>query len=214
MRLIWDLVKPIVRVLFWLLTRRQIKREKNPIPQGPLIIVANHVSMVDVPLLGISLPRRIAFMGKQELFRSRVQSFLWRSLGGFPVHRGQFDREALRKANEQLKKGWALGVFPEGKRSPNAQLQPPYPGAAFVAFHTAAPILPVGIVGTEKFRNMTWIFRRPRLTVNIGEPFTLPSIEGKLTSAQLDSLTDFIMERVAELLPENYRGVYAGNSKD
>ncbi|GAG46098.1 unnamed protein product, partial [marine sediment metagenome] len=78
------------------------------------------------------------------------------------------------------------------------------------ASHNGVPILPVGITGTEKIKGVSWILRRPQITVNIGHPFNLPPVSSRLTKAELTELTNFIMRHVAELLPPEYRGDYTG----
>ena len=99
-------------------------------------------------------------------------------------------------------------MFPEGTRSYHGQLQPAWPGSALIAARSGVPILPVGIAGTEKMRGIGWLLRRPRITVNIGQPFWLPPVSSRLTKVELAEHTDFIMRRIAELLPEEYRGDY------
>jgi len=149
-------------------------------------------------------------MAKEELFRSRVISYLIRNFGSFPVHRGQLDRQALRQAHQMLTDGLALAMFPEGKRSRNAQLQPAFSGSALIASRNrGVPILPVGISGTEKIKGVAWPLHRPQITVNIGSPFYLPPTNDKLTKEGLAQLTVFMMEHIAELLPLEYRGNYA-----
>ena len=208
---LYNALKPVAKVLLSVCCHWEIKNPKNALPQGPLIVAANHISWFDIPILGISLPRRIAFMGKEELFHPPFGFFFYR-LGGFPVRRDEPDRRAIHKAEELLKDGWALGMFPEGKRSRNAQLQQAYPGVALIALRGNATILPVGIVGTEKIKqrvaSLSSLFHRPKVIVNIGETFKLPPSSGKLSRDQLTQSTDLIMKRIAELLPENYRGVY------
>ncbi|MFC2014133.1 lysophospholipid acyltransferase family protein [Chloroflexota bacterium] len=203
--------KVIMRVLLFLLTRLQVKDRENIPSQGPVIIIANHLNIIDPPLLSSSLSRRVIFMAKKELFRFRVISYLIRNFGSFPVHRGQFDRQASRQTHQVLAKGLPLAMFPEGKRSPNAQLQSAFPGSALIASHNRGiPIIPVGISGTEKLKGKTWLLRRPQITVNIGSPFYLPPTNSKLTKPELVQLTTFMMEHIAELLPTEYRGSYAG----
>ena len=179
---------------------------------GPLIIVANHLNMIDPPLLSASITRRIVFMAKQELYSSPGGIFI-RLFGAFPVRRGEPDRRALRQAEAVLREGLALGMFPEGTRGRMAQMQRPKAGTSLIALRSGAPILPVGITGSEAISGPGFIFRRPKITVNVGRPFTLPRREGKVTAAQLDKLSDVIMEHIADLLPESYRGVY-GRSRD
>jgi len=151
-------------------------------------------------------------MAKEDVFHRTVQGPLVRGFKAFPVRRGGLDREALRQAQQVLEKGLALGMFPEGTRSITAQMQQGLAGASLIAMRSDAPILPVGITGSENIKGFGFVFRRLKLTVNIGEPFNLPRIEGKLKKAELASATDFIMGRIAELLPETYQGVYGDRS--
>ena len=199
-----------LRILFLLLTRWQVKGKENIPGQGPLLVVANHVNLVDPPLVSVSLSRKAIFMAKEELFRSRFSSYFVSHFGAFPVHRGKLDRIALRQAERVLADGLALVMFPEATRSKNAQLQPAFPGSALIALRSGVPILPLGITGSERIKGSTWLLKRPRITVNFGPPFHLPPVNGKLTKIELAELSNFIMERIAELLPVEYRGNYTG----
>ncbi len=199
-----------------LLTRCQVKGKENVPSRGPLLVVANHLNLADPPIIAVSLGRKTIFMAKEELFQSRLSRYFIGNGGAFPVRRGQLDRKALRQAKKVLDEGLALVMFPEGRRSNNTRLQPALPGSALIALRNNTPILPIGITGTEKIKGPTWLFRRPRLTVNIGHPFRLPKVEGKLSKTELTRLTDFMMGRIEELLPAEYRGnsIEAGQSND
>ena len=199
----------ISRILFILLTRWQIRGKENIPSQGSLVVVANHLSLADPPLLSVSLNRKTMFMAKKELFRFRFSAYFVRGFGAFPVRRGQLNREMLRQAERVLADGLVLAMFPEGMRSRNAQLQSASSGAALIASRSCAPILPVGIIGTERIKGVAWFLRRPRITVNIGHPFYLPPVDGRLTKSELAEYTTSIMERIASLLPQEYRGNYA-----
>jgi len=150
------------------------------------------------------------FMAKKELFRFRMIGYFLGSFGAFPVHRGQLNRQALRQARQILADGLALVMFPEGTRSRSGRLRSAFSGPALIAMRSGAPILPVGIIGTEKIRGVTWLLRRPQITVNIGQPFYLPPVSSKLTKAKLIELTNLMMGHIAELLPLEYRGEYGG----
>jgi 1-acyl-sn-glycerol-3-phosphate acyltransferase len=100
-------------------------------------------------------------------------------------------------------------MFPEGRRSKNAQLQPGFSGSALIASQNDVLVLPVGITGTENINGKVWLLHRPQITVNVGCPFSIPRVDGKLSKVELAQLTDSIMERIAELLPVRYRGNYA-----
>jgi 1-acyl-sn-glycerol-3-phosphate acyltransferase len=198
--------------LFKLFTRWQVKGKENIPEEGPVLLVANHLNLADPPLLGVSLKRRVIFMAKEELFHSRLSAYFLGGFGSFPVHRGKLDRRALRSSQQVLADGQILVMFPEASRSRSARLQTALPGSALIACRSGVPILPVGIIGTEQLRGVGCLFRRPRVTINIGKPFSLPPVKGKLTREKLVEYTDIIMRRIAELLPPKYRGVYAGKS--
>jgi 1-acyl-sn-glycerol-3-phosphate acyltransferase len=208
------ITKILVRLLLFLFTDYQVRGRENIPRAGAIIVVANHLNLADPLIVGITLGRKAVFMAKRELFRSKLSGYFVHSVGAFPVHRGQLDREALRQAHQVLTKSLALVVFPEGSRSQNAQLQPAFPGSALVALRNSAPILPIGITGTEKIKGLAWFVHRPKVTVNIGHPFSLPLVASKLTKAELAEVTDLIMARIAELLPKEYRGHYAEKLND
>jgi len=207
------IAKTVVKVLLKLLTRWQVNDIGNVPSQGPVLVVANHINLADPPLLGVSLGRRVRFMAKKELFHFRVIGFFMSSLGAFPVYRGQLDRRALRQANQILADGQVLVIFPEGRRSHIGQLRSAFSGSALVALRSGAPILPVGITGTEKLRGIAWLLRRPRITVNIGRTFCLPTVGSRLTKPELVKLTSYMMGQIAGLLPQEYRGDYVVEGK-
>lgn len=200
----------IARIIFILLTRWQVRGKENIPSRGPLLVVSNHLSLADPPLLSVSFNRTTIFMAKRELFHFRLLAYFMRGFGAFPVRRGQLDKEAIRQAEKVLAEGLALVMFPEGMRSHSGQLRSAFSGAALIAARNRALILPVGINGTERIRGVGWLLRRPRITVNIGCPFYLPPVSGKLTKVELVELTNSIMEHIAGLLPQEYRGNYAG----
>ena len=208
MRLFYHAATTTMKVLLIALTRWRVEGKENVPRRGPLIIVANHHNLIDPPLLSASIPRRISFMAKEELFRSLMLRAIVQGYGAFPVRRGQLDRAALRWSLAALQNEEVIGMFPEGKRSPNAQLQSPQPGTSLLAARSGVPLLPVAISGSERVKGISVIWHRPQITVTIGHPFLLPSAGDKLTRSRLAQHSDSIMEHIAELLPESYRGAY------
>jgi 1-acyl-sn-glycerol-3-phosphate acyltransferase len=195
----------------WLVsfTRWKVRGKQNVPRKGPVIVIANHLSNADPPLLSASIPRHIVFMAKEELFGWHPFSPFVRSFGAIRVRKNMADRRALTQARLALSKGMALGMFPEGRRSRDLTLQPAYPGTALLALNTSATILPVAITGTEKIKGLGWLLR-PRIEVNIGQPFTLDSDPAQDHKQQILQGTETIMSHIAELLPTEYRGKYGG----
>ena len=188
-------------------------REYVP-PKGPLLIVSNHQSNIDPPILSASIPRPINFMAKRGLFHNPVASHFLKAYGAFPLNQNGGDLAAIQWSLKMLSRDAALGIFPEGTRSPEA-MRKAIPGIAMIVLRSGAPILPVGITGTESI-GPPWQVAIPRgeFRVRIGQPFSIPPMEGKVTRGQLEAITTMIMERVAALLPESYRGVYALKEKE
>ncbi len=204
----------LIRIIVFLFTSTKVTGKKNLPKKGALLVVANHLSLADPPLLGACLSRKAIFMAKEELFRSKFLRYFIRGFGAFPVHRGQLDRKSFRRAEKVLERDFVLVMFPEATRSKDARLQFAYPGSAMIALRSSTPILPVGITGTENVKGYKWLLRRPRLTVNIGCPFNLPQVDGRVTKADLNNCTYLIMTHIAEVLPEQYRGIYAINQEN
>jgi 1-acyl-sn-glycerol-3-phosphate acyltransferase len=198
----------LARLLLLVFTRWEVKGKENVPTSGALIVVANHLHNADPPILGASIPRKLLFMAKEELFQSWPGGFFISAVGAFPVRRGGQDRRALKTAQAMLRQGMVVAMFPEGTRSKTAQLQTAFPGSALVALQCGAPVLPVGITGSDKLRGGALLFRRPRVLVNIGHPFTLPHGDRVLSRSVLQEATTVMMNSIAGLLPPSYRGAY------
>jgi 1-acyl-sn-glycerol-3-phosphate acyltransferase len=183
--------------------------KENVPKRGSLLVVSNHLSVSDPILIGVYLGRRISFMAKEELFKNRLIGHFLEYLGSFPVHRGRSSRDALYRAEKILKEGKALGMFPEGKRSMQNELQSGMNGTALLIYHNPVPIMPVGFTGTESIRGLTWIWSRPKITVTFGIPFYLTDKKKRLSRELLEQNSNIIMEHIAEILPRKYQGKYA-----
>jgi 1-acyl-sn-glycerol-3-phosphate acyltransferase len=209
---LYAFLKIIIRLFLPLIISLKVKGGGNVPKNGGLLIISNHLSVFDPVLIAAYVGRRPSFMAKEEIFRNKLTNMFIRYLGGFPVYRGSFTRDALRHADKILKNGEVLGMFPEGKRSYNNSLQPALLGSALVATHNRMVILPVGITGTEKVRGFGWIWHRPQVTINIGFSFILPEPEKSVNKEVLEANSKYMMEQIANLLPPVYQGVYANRS--
>lgn len=200
----------IARVGMALFARIDRQGRENVPRHGPLIVVSNHMGNSDIPLVTSTVDRYVFFMAKHDLFRGPVRNHVLRGLGAFPLKRNGNDPEALLWAMRQLDRDRCVGLFPEGGRSLDGHMRMAYPGVAYLALKSQAPILPVAVWGTEKIRPL-WrtLLAFCHMSVRVGQPFTLPQIEGNVSRAVLEHFTDNIMSRIAVMLPEQYRGYYS-----
>jgi 1-acyl-sn-glycerol-3-phosphate acyltransferase len=201
----------ISRPLFNILFSWKVEGRENIPLTGPVVLVTNHVNLFDPFFLIFSFPRWINFMAKEELFRSPFLRPWLRWAGSLSIRRGGkiIDKQKmLRSARDALEKGVILGMFPEGGRSRDGKLREGKTGSAVIASRTNVPILPVGIVGTDKIEGMSWLWKRPRIVVNIGESFKLPPNHSRMSKSQMQLLTTQLMREIAALLPPEYQGAY------
>ena len=177
-------------------------------PFGPVILIANHLSINDPPVLVATINRQLNFIAKQELFRNPVSRAILTRFGVHPFDRSGRAVDIIKLTLRLLAQDQTVVLFPEGTRSPNHTMQKGLPGAAYIAMKSQATILPVGLVGTENFPSWRMAVPLCRIGVNIGQPFSLPLIEGRPSHEVLQSMADMMMSRIAALLPKKYRGVY------
>lgn len=207
-------LRPFFRSLFHILSSVKIYGRENVPDGGPYLICINHVSLYDPPFIVAFWPMCPEAVGAVELWDRRGIATLARLFGGIPVRRGQYDRMLFETMTEVLAAGRPLLIAPEGQRSHAPGLQPGLPGVAYIAEKMDVAIVPVGIVGaTDDFLSNSLKAQRPVISMHIGHPFRLPADHEKGKSRKVIRLedADFIMMRIAELLPENYRGYYGGS---
>ena len=172
----WLVRNLVVNPLFRLAFHGRVEG-RPPTHRGkPCVVVANHGSDLDPPLLSCAMGRPVAFMAKQELFRVPVLAPLIRGLGAVPVRRGHVDRRALDHCLAQLQRGWLVGVFLDGTRSATGMVERPRHGAALLAQRSGCPLLPVAILNSH--RALARGSMGPKLvpiTIRIGAPVPAPA---------------------------------------
>jgi 1-acyl-sn-glycerol-3-phosphate acyltransferase len=206
-KILLTICKPLLNILFFW----KVEGRENIPLTGPLILVSNHVHLLDPFFLSFSFPRWIHFMAKEELFRSPFLRPWLRWAGSLSIRRrGKIreKQELLKRTRDVLEQGLILGMFPEGSRGHDGKLRKAKPGSAVIASKTNVPILPVGIVGTDKVKGISWLWKRPSIVINIGKLFRLPSTNNNMSKSQRNLLTTQLMREIAALLPPEYQGVY------
>jgi len=185
-------------------------REHIP-DQGPFLVITNHLSSMDPPLLVNLIPIRLRMTGMAAMAHRKdfFIGWLMDRGGAVWVRRGESDRAALRAALEVLDSGRPLGVAPEGTRSRTGGLIEGKTGTTFLALKAQVPILPVAFAGTEEVFPSLRRLRRATVRVRVAPAFALPPAGDGSRREHLQYCTDLIMARLASMLPEKHRGVYA-----
>lgn len=186
---------------------RLLRRHAARMPDGPVILApAGHRSNLDTPLIGAITPRRLNYMAKSSLFKSPFWTRFLTLVGGFPTERDRVDRRALRCAREVLRRGEPLVVFPEGERKSGPRVHPIFDGPVWLSVMTGAPILPVGIGGSEHAMPKGVLLPRfHRVRFVFGEPIPPPEpAEGRrtVTSAQRAEASAQLRETLQQLFDE------------
>jgi 1-acyl-sn-glycerol-3-phosphate acyltransferase len=178
--------------------------------QGPLILVGNHVNILEIPILYTRLqPRPVTGFAAAYRWKALWTRWLLDVCGAVPLHRGEADITALRKALGLLKAGYIFAVAPEGTRSGHGRLQQAHPGVVLLALRSGAPLLPIVFYGAERYRENLRRLRRTDFHIVVGRPFCIDASGVRVTRQVRQQIVDEIMYQMAALLPPDYRGVYS-----
>lgn len=210
----YKIARTIIRLILFLFTRSEIVGGENYPRSGSLIIAANHLGRLDVPLVYNFLDRSdVILLIAEKYMKNPLARWFVDRLDGIWVDRFNADFGAMRKALARLKAGGVLVLSPEGTRSPTEQLLEARPGAGYLASKAGVPILPVAVIGTEDRVALEKIthFKRVPIQIRVGKPFHLPPYNPRAANKDdiLKQYTDEIMCRIAAELPPQYRGFYA-----
>ena len=206
---LYPVIRGVISFLVRNLTRLEVQGREQVPDQGPYILVVNHLHWLDSPVILTVLPHPARVFAGEKWAGRFLIGFLLKSVNSIFVNRGEVDRKALREALATIQAGGVLGMAPEGTRSKTGGLQRGRSGAAYLAFHSGATLVPVVCTGQQRTVPSLLHLRRARVRVVFGPPFDPWPVSGKVTAAHLDGFTEEIMHRLAALLPPEYRGVYA-----
>jgi 1-acyl-sn-glycerol-3-phosphate acyltransferase len=211
------LFRGFTRLLVLVTLRATISGLENFPKRGPAIIVFNHLGDADAILLCATLPfSPIEGIGKIELYDHWLVGPVFRAYGIIWVHRGQPDRKAIRAALKGLSEGRMLILAPEGRQSVTGGLEEGQDGAAFLALKSGAPIVPVALTGLENKNVFDHLkrWKRAPVSLTIGKQFFLQKNLPGERQPTIREGTRQIMESLASLLPEAYRGYYKSNHSE
>ena len=198
-KLIYQLVSnlfvfPIYKFVF----RGQLIGRENIPQKNSYIMVSNHGSLLDPPLLGHALRRNISFMAKAELFKIPLLGFIIKACGAYPVKRGIVDKNTIKTACKKLSNDNCIGIFIDGTRQKNGRVNKPKQGAALLAFKNQKLLLPVAIVNSHRLiRFKFFIPLFSKIVIKVGEPVQPPQSSSK---DDLNSVTIYLQDKINNLI--------------
>jgi 1-acyl-sn-glycerol-3-phosphate acyltransferase len=204
----------VLRRFFQSICRIDAKEFKNVPRNGPVILVGNHINFLEAPVVMCHVDSAM-FTGiaKKESWKNPLFNFLFNTWGIISIDREEISREAFQLATQALKEGKVLAISPEGTRSFTGQMQQGKAGVLALVLRSQAPLIPVGFSGYINFWDNIKHLRRTEFHVAVGKPFKLKLDGNALSREARQAVTDEIMYKVAELLPEEYRGHYQFQDK-
>lgn len=194
-RIFYIIVIYFISIFARLVFRVRVSGVENIPTSGGVIVAANHVSFLDIPLLAYSLIRHANFIAKKELFTIPVLGTLLRLLGAIPIDREKIDRPAIREIIKKLNSGNVVVIYPEGTRSLNGKLQAGKPGVGFIVRMSGKKVVPAAIIGTDKaMPSGSWFLRPYPVTIRFGKPLDFSEWKEDV------KITKVIMDNIAGLL--------------
>ncbi len=212
--LLYYIIKVLLTPIFFVVWRIRVKGRKNVPRHGPGVIASNHVSFMESMFVPATLRRRVTYVAKAEYFESWRTRWFFAGSGQIPLERtgGSASEAAIAAAESVLDKGHLFGIYPEGTRSPDGRLYRGKTGVARIALQTGAPLIPVGVIGTDKVLPAGKKFPRlgKRVEIIFGEPIDVDKYRrwpDEYRAAR--ALTDELMYEIRELTGQVYVDEYA-----
>lgn len=203
-RVVWRFIMRFLGYgLLRLLTRVRISGYENMPRRGPVILVGNHVAMLEAAMMVVCSPFQVELIGNGDIPFDRRYGWAVHAWGYIPIQRGAMDREALTVALEVLKQGGVVGIFPEGGIW-ESSAKKSKTGVSWLSYQSGAPVLPIGFGGIDGALGAAFKLKRPEVTMNIGQliPAIDPDASGKPRKVALEDAASYIMSRVDALIPE------------
>jgi len=210
------ILRVFFRAFFHVLGKVEISGFENIPNHNKYVAVFNHVSLVEVPFIGGFWPTILEIIGGADVWSRPGVSIVVKMWSGVQVKRGQFDKEVFQQVKQIFEADRPLMISPEGTRSHTPGLARGKAGVAFIIDRVDVEVLPVAVIGnTMDFLKKGIRGKRPPIQMIVGEPFKLAPLDGRGEARRVmrQNNTDIIMAKLASLLPENYRGVYAEYEK-
>ncbi|CCB77947.1 MULTISPECIES: lysophospholipid acyltransferase family protein [Streptomycetaceae] len=216
------LLKALLGLLMRVLFRPRVEGAANVPGTGPVILAGNHLTFIDSMVMSLVVERPVYFIGKDEYVKTpglkgRLMAWFFTSCGMIPVDRdgAHGGVAALMTGRRVLEEGKAFGIYPEGTRSPDGRLYRGRTGVARLALMTGAPVVPVGVIGTDRIQpSGAGLPRISSFTVRFGAPLDFSRYEGMDRDRYvLRAVTDEVMSHVMRLSGQEYVDVYATKAK-
>ena len=210
------ILRGLFRTFFHVLGKVEISGFENIPNHNKYVAIFNHVSLVEVPFIGAFWPTILEIIGGADVWSRPGVSIVVKMWSGVQVKRTQFDKDVFKQVKQVFEADRPLMISPEGTRSHTPGLARGKPGVAYIIDQADVEVLPVAVIGnTMDFLKMGIRGKRPPIQMIVGEPFKLAPLDGRGEARRVmrQNNTDIIMARLASLLPENYRGVYAEYEK-
>jgi len=204
---VYSFMRALLRIFTTVWFDLKVYGTENVPQTGGVLLVSNHQSFLDPPLIGVQLRRKASYLAKSGLFENPVFGWIIRNCNAFPVRQGEGDVGAVKETIRRLREGHMLTVFPEGGRSEDGELQPILNGAALVVRKAQVPIVPIAIEGSFKaWPKHRKIWQRSPVRVLIGKPAIVHDMKAK-------EITEFIDREIRELFTELRRRIAEENGR-
>lgn len=204
---------PFIIRLLAVFTKLFCQVDQNQIDElpmtGPCIIYANHINFSEVPVIASLLGSRpLSVLAKEESWKNPLFAFIFNRLGGIPIKRGVYDRQAIDLSLKALKENKILFIAPEGTRSGDGKMHKAHPGLVLLAARSGVPLIPLAHFGAEHFWENIKQFKKTKFNIRVGRPIIISQFSEFRDRHRWQYLTDKLMIRLAELLPAKYHGYY------